>query len=103
MAGCEVVAKYNSMDVHMLRASRRGNLDFFSDSVVREVSVNTENRVTGVKFVNRTTLAEGEVKGRVVVVSCACVQSVALLLMSKSRLYPGGLANSSGERGRSFI
>ena len=37
------------------------------------------------------------------VVSCACVQSVALLLMSKSRLYPSGLANSSGELGKNFI
>lgn len=103
MAGCDVVAKYNSLDVHMIPASRAGTLDMYPNSVVREVSVNSENRATGVKFVDRTTLAEGEVKGRVVVVSCACVQSVSLLLMSKSRLYPAGLGNSSGELGRNFI
>src|SRR5438270_10290622 len=50
-----------------------------------------------------TTLAEGEVKGRVVIVSCACVQSIALLLMSKSSRYPTGLANSSGHLGQDFI
>jgi Choline dehydrogenase and related flavoproteins len=103
MAGCDVVAKYNSYDVHMAPAARTGNLDFFPDSVVREVVVSKENRVTGVRYVNRTTLAEGEVHGRVVVVACACVQSVALLLMSKSRLYPTGLANSSGHLGKHFI
>ncbi|MBC8166426.1 MAG: GMC family oxidoreductase [Bryobacteraceae bacterium] len=103
MAGCDVVAKYNSMDVHMAPAARGGNLDMIPDSVVREVMVNGENRVTGVRYVNRTTLAEGEVRGRVVVVSCACVQSVALLLMSKSSGYPTGLGNSSGELGRNFI
>ena len=37
------------------------------------------------------------------VVACACAQSVALLLMSRSARFPAGLANSSGELGRNFI
>jgi choline dehydrogenase-like flavoprotein len=36
-------------------------------------------------------------------VACACVQSIALLLMSTSSRYPTGLANSSGQLGRHFI
>lgn len=103
MAGCDVVAKYNSADVHLRPALRTGKLTIFSDSIVREVSINNENQVTGVKFLNRTTKAEGEVAGRVVIVSAACVQSIALLQMSRSRLYPQGLANSSGHLGRDFI
>jgi choline dehydrogenase-like flavoprotein len=103
MAGCDVVSKYNSYDVHMLPASRAGTLDFYPDSVVREIMVSKDNRATGVSFIHRNTLREGEVQGRVVVVSCACVQSVALLMMSKSRLYPQGLANSSGHLGKHFI
>ena len=104
MAGCDVVAKYNSADVHIVPAVKAGlKLDVFPDSVVREVMVSNENRVTGVKYVHRETKQEGQVRGRTVVVSCACVQSVALLLMSQSRLYPNGLGNSSGELGRNFI
>ena len=104
MAGCDVAAKYNSADVHMEPAIRAGHrLTVFSNSVVREIPISSENRVTGVRFLNRETKAEGEINGRCVVVACACVQSVALLLMSKSRLYPNGLANSSGELGRNFI
>jgi choline dehydrogenase-like flavoprotein len=103
MAGCDVIAKYNSYDVHMLPALKTGHLDLYPNSIVREVVVSNENRATGVRFLDRTTHAEGEVRGRSVVVACACVQSVALLLMSKSRLYPNGLANSSGELGRNFI
>ena len=103
MAGCDVVAKYNSADVHLRPALKTGKLEIFHNSIVREVTVNEENRATGVSFLNRETKAEGEVRGRVVVVSCACVQSVALLLMSKSRLYPNGLANSSGHLGKHFI
>jgi choline dehydrogenase-like flavoprotein len=103
MAGCDVIAKYNSYDVHMLPALKTGHLDLYPNSVVREVVVSSENRATGVRYLDRTTHTEGEVRGRAVVVACACVQSVALLLMSKSRLYPSGLANSSGELGRNFI
>jgi choline dehydrogenase-like flavoprotein len=38
-----------------------------------------------------------------VVVACACAQSVALLLMSKSSRFPTGLGNSSGQLGKNFI
>lgn len=103
MAGCDVVAKYNSYDVHMVPALKTGHLHLYPDSVVREVMVSSHNRAAGVRFLNRTTHAEDEVHGRSVVIACACVQSVALLMMSKSRLYPNGLANSSGELGRNFI
>ena len=103
MAGCDVAAKYNSYDAQMYPALKTGHLDLYSDSVVREVMVSNENRATGVKYIHRSTGAEGEVRGRVVVVACACVQSVALLMMSRSSRYPTGLANSSGELGRNFI
>jgi choline dehydrogenase-like flavoprotein len=103
MAGCDVAAKYNSADGHMLPALKTGRLEIIPNSIVREVMLSDDNRVTGVRFIDRATRAEGEVHARCVVVSCACVQSVALLLMSKSQRYPSGLANSSGELGRNFI
>lgn len=103
MAGCDVAAKYNSADVHMNPALKTGHLEIVPNAIVREVTVSDENRVTGVKYIDRVTKEDGEVRARSVVVSCACVQSVALLLMSKSRRYPKGLANSSGQLGRNFI
>ncbi len=103
MAGCDVVAKYNSADVHLKPALKTGKLEIRSNSIVREVMVSSENRVTGVRYLDRHTKQEGEARARSVVVSCACVQSVALLMMSKSSRYPTGLANSSGELGKNFI
>ncbi len=103
MAGCDVAAKYNSADVHMNPAMKTGKLTIFPDSVVREVMVSKENRATGVHYLHRVTGNEGEVHARCVAVACACSQSVGLLLMSVSSLYPQGLANSSGQLGRNFI
>jgi glucoside 3-dehydrogenase (cytochrome c) catalytic subunit len=95
MAGCDVVAKYNSADVHMIPALATGKLEILHDSVVRRVTT-TDKKATGVEFVNRVTGAEGSVKARVVVVACACVQSVALLMMSD-------IANENGQLGKHFI
>jgi choline dehydrogenase-like flavoprotein len=103
MAGCDVVAKYNSADVHIAPAEKTGRVTVFTDSIVREVLVSKDNRATGVGFFNRVHTRDGEVRGRCVVVACGCVQSVALLLMSTSSRYPAGLANSSGALGRHFI
>jgi choline dehydrogenase-like flavoprotein len=103
MAGCDVVAKYDSANVQMFPAQSTGKLTILSDSVVREVTLKDKNRVNGVRYLNRKTLKEGRIYARSVVVSCACIQSVALLLMSSSPDYPKGLANSSGQLGRHYI
>src|SRR5579875_402701 len=103
MSGCDVAAKYNSYNVHMLPASRAGKLTMQPNSIVYDLPVNDEARVKEVRYFDRETRAEGVARGRVVVVACACAQSVALLLMSKSSRFPNGLANSSGELGKNFI
>ena len=104
MMGCDVVAKYNSYDTQIIPAMRQtGKLELLTDSIAREVVLGAENRVRGVSILNRLTKAESVVEGKSVVVACACVQSVALLMMSKSRQYPAGLANSSGQLGKHFI
>jgi choline dehydrogenase-like flavoprotein len=104
MAGCDVVAKYNSYDVHMRPAVRAGKpLTIQPNSIVYELAVSDEAKVSEVRYLNRETGVQGAARGRIVVVACACVQSVALLLMSKSSRFPNGLANSSGELGKNFI
>src|SRR5690242_1439968 len=103
MSGCDVVAKYNSLDVHMTPALKTGKLTLQSNSIVYELAVSDEARVNEVRYFDRETRAQNVARGKVVVVACACAQSVALLLMSKSSRFPAGLANSSGELGKNFI
>ncbi len=103
MSGCDVAAKYNSYDAHMIPALKTGRLTLQQNSIVYDLPVSDEAKVKEVRYFDRETHAEGSVQGRVVVVSCACAQSVALLLMSKSSRFPTGLGNSSGELGKNFI
>lgn len=103
MSGCDVVAKYNSYDVHMIPALKTQKLTLRHNSIVYELVTSDEAKVNEVRFFDRETRQEGAARGRIVVVACACAQSVALLLMSKSSRFPAGLANSSGELGKNFI
>ncbi len=103
MAGCDVVAKYNSANVQIYPAMSTGKLTIISDAVVRKITHEDRDHVNGVCYSNRQTLQEGRIQAKVVVVCCACVQSVALLLMSKSEHYPRGLSNSNGEVGKHFL
>ncbi len=103
MSGCDVVAKYNSYDVQMVPALRTGKLTLRENSVVYELAVSDEAKMKEVRYFDRETREQGVAKGRAVVVACACAQSVALLMMSKSNRFATGLANSSGQLGKNFI
>ncbi|HEX7359826.1 MAG TPA: GMC family oxidoreductase [Bryobacteraceae bacterium] len=103
MSGCDVAAKFNSLDVQMVPALKTGKLTLQQNSIVYELAVSDEAKVKEVHYFNRETRAEGVARGKIVVVACACAQSIALLLMSKSSRFPTGLGNSSGQLGKHFI
>jgi choline dehydrogenase-like flavoprotein len=80
MAGCDTVAKYNSADVHLYpAASQRNNLDILPNSIVYDLSLDERgSTVREVRFFNRLSAERGTARGRVVVLGCACEQSIAL-------------------------
>jgi choline dehydrogenase-like flavoprotein len=47
-------------------------------------------------------MTDYHVRGKVVIVAASTLESARLLLLSKSRLHPNGLANSSGHVGHNF-
>ena len=56
----------------------------------------------GVAYVDRTTKTEVEVYAKVVVLAASCVETAHIMLNSKSRHWPTGIANSSGQLGRNL-
>lgn len=98
--GCSIRANYQSTTVHLPPAMDTGNLDILPNAMAREVTVDDEGRATGVTFVDKNTGKESHVKGRIIVLAASACESVRLLLNSKSKPFPNGLANSSGKVGR---
>jgi choline dehydrogenase-like flavoprotein len=100
--GCGIGAAYDSQSVHLRPALASGNLDILPNAMAREVTLDKQGRATGVTFIDKTSGKENHAKGRAVVLAAGAMESVRLLFNSKSHLFPEGLANRSGQLGKSI-
>ena len=98
--GCDVGAFWNSVSDTLPAAMSTGRLTLRSDSLVREILVDGEGQPTGVAFVDRQSKQDYEAKGRVIVLGASALESTRIMLNSRSRFWPEGIANSSGVLGR---
>jgi choline dehydrogenase-like flavoprotein len=70
---------------------------------VSRVELGAQGRARGVRFIDKTTGAEVEARGRVVVLAASACETVRILLNSECGHCPDGLANSSGQLGRHLM
>ena len=102
--GCDINALYTSANSAIPVAQLTGRLSLVTDAVVREMEVDgSGKRCSGAVFIDRRTRQEYRVRARVYALACGGVEDIRILLMSKSRDYPQGLANSSGWVGKNLI
>ena len=98
--GCDVGAMFNSPTALIEPAKLTGNVTLRPNSVVREVLIdNKTGKAKGVAFVDAVTKKDYEAYGKIVVLGASTLESTRIMLNSKSRLHPNGLANSSGVLG----
>jgi choline dehydrogenase-like flavoprotein len=97
--GCHVKARSSSAVTMLPLAVASGNCEIRAHSYVREISVDGSGRVTGAVYFDRER-QEVFQRARAVVLSANAGESARLLLLSKSNLFPDGLANSNGVVGR---
>ena len=104
MRGCDVDAKYTSANSAIPAALGTGKLVLATGAVVREIELEeTGDRVRSVVCVHAPTRQEYRVRARVIALACGSVEDARILLMSKSRRFPQGLANSSGWVGKNLV
>ncbi len=99
--GCPLKAKASADIVYWPKAIRAGaRLETWSR--VKEIKVDVAGRAVGAIYFDRNgTLREQQ--AHVTVVCCNGIGTPRLLLASTSRLFPNGLANSSGNVGKGFM
>ena len=100
--GCDVGAFFSTPYFLLPDARRTGNLDLRTNALAREILVDASGRAKGVAYVDRTTRQEVEVFAKAVVVAASCVSTAHLLLNSRGRHWPTGIANSSGQLGKNL-
>lgn len=99
--GCTTGAYFNSVQTTLKDALATGRTTIRPYSVASSlVWDETRGKVTGVHVVDAQTMESLEFDARIVFLNCSALESVRLLLNSKSRSHPEGLGASSGVLGR---
>ncbi len=98
--GCPTGAKSSVQETYVAQALAAG-AELRTTAMVREVTLTPDGRADGCVYIDHQG-AEHRVRARVVCVCCSAVESARLLLLSKSALFPDGLANGSGQVGRNL-
>jgi choline dehydrogenase-like flavoprotein len=101
-SGCDVGAFFSTPAFLLPKAEASGNLELRTNALVRSILVDESGQATGVAYVDRNTRQEKEVYGRAIVVAASCLETARIMLNSKSRHWPTGIANSSGQLGRNL-
>jgi choline dehydrogenase-like flavoprotein len=97
--GCQVKARSSSAVSLLPVAEQTNRCEIRANSYVREISVNDSGKVTGAVYfdADRNEIFQ---KAKVVVLSANGTETPRLLLLSNSKRFPHGLANSSGLVGK---
>ena len=100
--GCTTASNFSSSQVLIPPALQTGRLTLITGAMAREILVGADGKATGVSYIDKATHTEKRVAARAVVVAASACESARLLLNSRSKLFPDGLANSSGQVGRNL-
>ena len=98
--GCLTASNYSASQVQIQPALETGRLTLIDQAMAREIATDGDGRVTGVVYVDKRTGEERRVRSRVLVLAASACESARLLLNSKTRDFPSGVANGSGVVGR---
>jgi choline dehydrogenase-like flavoprotein len=97
--GCEVGAKSSSLAAAIHVAERTGRCEIRADSYVHRIETDANGRATGVAYFDAKRNVQFQ-KAKAVVVCANGAETPRLLLLSASKQFPDGLANSSGIVGK---
>jgi choline dehydrogenase-like flavoprotein len=100
--GCDVGSFFSPTWFTIPDAEHAKSLTLLTDALVRSVLVDETSQAKGVAYVDRKNKREVEVYAKVIVLAASCVETAHIMLNSRSRHWPTGIANSSGQLGKNL-
>lgn len=98
--GCSFGAYFSTQSSTLPAAAKTGNLHIAPNSVVHSLIYDEQTqRIKGVRVIDNDTLAEREYYAKVIFLCASTLGSTQIMLNSKSKQFPNGIANSSGVLG----
>ena len=99
--GCVTHSYFSSIAATLPAARATGRMTLRPHSVVSEIMYDPRtSRASGVRVIDARTRHQTEFTARLIFLCASAIESVRLLLNSKSSSFPDGLANSSGLVGK---
>lgn len=100
--GCEVSAKSSSLASMIPLAERSGRCEIRPNSYVHRIETDASGRATGAVYFDEKRNIQMQ-KAKAVIVCANGAETPRLLLLSASKQFPDGLANSSGLVGKNLM
>jgi choline dehydrogenase-like flavoprotein len=98
--GCDTSSRFSTLEMIIPKLESAPNFTLRTHAAVHRVLLDSRtNRARGISFIDTTNGQEYEVEGRVVLLGAGSMESTRILLNSKTREHPNGLANTSGVLG----
>ena len=98
---CPVNAKCGTHNTVIPKAIESGNCDLRINSIVSEILVNEQGKITGVAYFDYKNKRQTQTAD-LVVISASATETPRLLLNSKSKFFPAGIGNENGWVGRNL-
>ena len=100
--GCEVKAKSSSLASMIPLAEKTGRCEVRANSYVHRIEIDSRERAVGAVYFDAKKTAHLQ-KAKAVILSANGAETPRLLLLSASKQFPNGLANSSGYVGKNLM
>jgi choline dehydrogenase-like flavoprotein len=97
--GCETYSRFCTLEAIIPKLLGRKNFTLKTGAAAWRVLTGAPDRARGVAYIDTRNRQEYEVYGKAVVLGAGAMESTRILLNSKTREHPNGLANSSGVLG----
>jgi gluconate 2-dehydrogenase alpha chain len=100
--GCHIGAKSSILVTKLPEADATGNFKLLTGTMCYHVNSDNGGRVTGVSYYGPDG-STNTIEAEIVVLGTFIYDNVRLLLLSKTKKFPNGLANSSGQVGKHLM
>jgi choline dehydrogenase-like flavoprotein len=100
--GCKSTAKWSTLYAELPKGEATGKLEVRPESYVVRIEHDAAGKVNAVIYHDKDGKQQRQ-KARVVAVAGNSIESPRLLLNSSSKMFPNGLANSSGQVGKNYM
>ncbi|XQW84912.1 GMC family oxidoreductase [Thalassotalea piscium] len=100
--GCSSGAKGSGRAALLNHAVATGNLTIIANAKVYHIASDENSKVTAVHYYDSRGRKQS-VSANIYVVACQAVETSRLLLSSKSKNFPNGLANNNGQVGKNLV